>query len=240
MFGYMGFGMNSPLILFLIFGTFIWSLLAQWRVKSAYGKYAKIRNQRGMTGHDVARYILDRNNLQGVRLEQASGTLSDHYDPKVNVIRLSPEVYSGNSIASASIAAHEVGHAIQYAENYSIIGLRNLLLPTVVASSKFVNIVFIAGLFIAAQRSAFGGILMDLSILFFFAIVLFQGLTLPIEFDASKRAKIQLSELGLIYDNESEGVKKMLGAAAMTYVAALAVTLAQLIRMVLIRNRYRD
>ncbi len=232
------FGLSNPLILALVFGTFVWSLIAQARVKSAYHKYSQIRNMRGLTGHDVARYILDKNNLINVRIEQAQGVLSDHYDPRSNTVRLSNGVYNGNSIASASIAAHEVGHAIQYANDYGFIGMRNILLPAVVASSRFVGIIFIVGILLA--RGTIGPLLMDLAILLYLAVVLFQTITLPIEFDASRRAKIQLDELGLIYDDEIKGVKKVLSAAAMTYVAALAVTVTQLIRMILIRNSYRD
>ncbi len=232
------FGLSNPLILVLVFATFIWSMIAQSRVKSAYHKYSQIRNMRGLTGHDVARYILDRNNLTDVRIEMAQGVLSDHYDPRSNIVRLSDGVYNGNSIAAASIAAHEVGHAIQYANDYGFIGMRNILLPTVVAGSRFVGIIFIAGIFLA--RATLGSVLMDVAILLYLAVVAFQTLTLPIEFDASRRAKIQLDQLGLIYDDEKQGVSKVLSAAAMTYVAALAVTVTQLLRMILIRNSYRD
>ncbi len=232
------FGLSNPIILVLVFGTFVWSLIAQARVKSAYHKYSQIRNMRGLTGHDVARYILDRNNLADVRIEMAQGVLSDHYDPRSNIVRLSNGVYNGNSIAAASIAAHEVGHAIQYANDYAFIGMRNILLPAVVASSRFVGFIFIAGILLA--RGTMGALLMDVAILLYLAVVVFQTITLPIEFDASRRAKIQLDQLGLIYDDEKVGVKKVLSAAAMTYVAALAVTVTQLIRMILIRNSYRD
>ncbi len=233
------FGFSNPIILFLVFGTFIWSMIAQARVKSAYHKYSQIRNMRGLTGHEVARYILDKNGLTNVTITRSQGLLSDHYDPRANQVRLSGGVYDGNSIASASIAAHEVGHAIQYAQNYGFIGIRNILLPTVIASSRFISIIFIAGIFLASA-TRFGSILMDLAILLYLAVVVFQTITLPIEFDASRRAKIQLDELGLILDGESDGVNKVLGAAAMTYVAALAVTVTQLLRMILIRNSYRD
>ncbi len=233
------FGLSNPIILVLIFGSFIWSMIAQVRVKSAYRKYSQIRNMRGLTGHEVARYILDKNGLSNVTIARAQGMLSDHYDPRANQVRLSSGVYDGNSIASASIAAHEVGHAIQYAQNYGFIGIRNILLPTVVASSRFVGFIFIAGILLTSL-SGVGAFLMDIAILLYLAVVIFQTLTLPIEFDASHRAKIQLDELGLILDGEKEGVQKVLGAAAMTYVAALAVTVTQLIRMILIRNSYRD
>ncbi len=233
------FGFGNPIILVLVIGTFIWSMIAQMRVKSAYHKYSQIRNMRGLTGHEVARYILDKNGLTDVSIARAQGVLSDHYDPRANQVRLSSGVYDGNSIAAASIAAHEVGHAIQYAQKYSFIGVRNILLPTVVASSRFVSFIFIAGILLASM-TGFGSLLMDLAILLYLAVVVFQAITLPIEFDASRRAKIKLDEYGLILDGEREGVEKVLGAAAMTYVAALAVTVTQLIRMILIRNSYRD
>ncbi len=239
MLGMSFFWLDNHIIFVLIIITFIWSMVAQWRVKAAYQQYSKIRNMRGLTGRDVARQILDRNGLANVAIESAQGLLSDHFDPRSNVVRLSNGVYSGNSIASAAIAAHEVGHAIQYAENYGFIGVRNILLPTVIASSRFVSIIFIAGIFLSSVTS-FGPRLMDLAILLYLAVVAFQTVTLPIEFNASHRAKIQLVELGLIYEEERTGISKVLGAAAMTYVAALAVTVTQLIRMILIRGSYRD
>ncbi len=237
--GFSFFWLDNHIVFVMIIITFIWSLVAQWRVKSAYQHYSRIRNMRGLSGYDVARQILDRNGLSHVAIESAEGVLSDHYDPRSNVVRLSSGVYGGNSIASAAIAAHEVGHAIQYAENYGFIGLRNILLPTVVASSRFVSLIFIAGILLSSI-TAFGPRLMDLAIVLYLAVVAFQTLTLPIEFNASHRAKIQLDEMGLIYEEERAGVSKVLGAAAMTYVAALAVTVTQLIRMIIIRGSYRD
>ncbi len=231
---------SNPIALILIFGTFIWSMVAQAGVKSAYQKYAKIRNLRGLTGYEVARTILERNGLYQVSIEETSGYLSDHYDPRSNTVRLSTNIYHGNSIASAAIAAHEVGHAIQYANNYAFIGIRNILLPTVIASSRFVGTIFMIGIFVTYFGMSFGVTIMDIAILLFMAVAAFQTLTLPIEFDASRRAKIQLADLGLIEEQEKVGVKKMLSAAAMTYVAALSVTLAQLFRMIMVRNSYRD
>ncbi len=239
MFGMSLFWLDNSLIFLLIIATFIWSLIAQWRVKSAYQNYSKIRNMRGLTGFQVARQILDKNGLSNVMIESAQGVLSDHYDPRRNVVRLSSGVYNGNSVAAAAIAAHEVGHAIQYAENYGFIGLRNILLPTVVTGGRFVGMIFLGGILLTSL-TGFGTILMDLAIVLYLVVAIFQTLTLPIEFDASHRAKIQLDALGLIYEDEQQGVKKVLGAAAMTYVAALAVTVTQLIRMILIRNAYRD
>ncbi len=234
----MGFG--NPIILILVFATFIWSMIAQNGVKSAYRKYERIRNIRGMTGYEVARYILDANNLQHVQIQHAQGFLGDHYDPRANVVRLSDGIYNGNSIASAAIAAHEVGHAIQYARNYGFIGIRNILLPAVISTQSFVGIIFTVGILVASFGMSFGVLFMDIAIVIFFLVALFQTLTLPIEFDASKRAKIQLYDLGLISEQEREGVKKMLSAAAMTYVAGLSVTVTQLLRMIVIRNRYND
>lgn len=234
--GFYGLGSNG-FVLFLVLGTFVWALVAQGKVKHAYQKYARVMSHRGYTGADVARRILDANGLRQVRIEQAQGMLSDHYDPKASVVRLSPGVYEGNSIASVSIAAHEVGHAIQHAENYGFIGIRNTLLPAAVAGSKFVFILFFIGMFIG---SFFGGILMDMAILLYFSVVLFQAVTLPVEFDASRRAKLQLAEMGFVDDQEMRGVNAMLSAAAMTYVAALATTIAQLIRLLVLRGSSRD
>lgn len=235
---YLGAGMSNPVVLILVFGTFIWSLLAQQKVKSSYRKYARVATRRGMTGYEVARYILDNNGLYQVKIERAQGVLSDHFDPKTSCVRLSPAVHDDRSLASVSIAAHEVGHAIQYKENYGFIGIRNAILPAAVASSKYVGLLFFGGYLLSMFAGRlFGGILMDLAILLFLSSVIFQTLTLPVEFNASKRAKLQLEHFGLISEEEEEGVKRMLSAAAMTYIAALAVAIAQLIRMILIRNR---
>ncbi len=236
----MFFGYGNPILLILVVGTFIFSMIAQSGVKSAYKKYTRIRNIRGLTGYEVARKILDANNLYHVGIEHAQGVLGDHYDPRSNIVRLSDGVYNGNSIASAAIAAHEVGHAIQYAESYSFIGMRNILLPSVMASSRFVGIIFMAGIFISYAGMSIGVMFMNVAILLFFLVAIFQTLTLPIEFDASKRGKEQLDSLHLIEEQEKHGVKKMLDAAAMTYVAALSVTLAELIRMIAIRNSHSD
>ncbi len=233
----MFYNVGNPIVLILVFATFIWSMIAQSGVKSAYNRYSKIRNLKGMTGYEIARYILDANQLHHVKIEHARGWLGDHYDPRSNIVRLSDGVYNGNSISSAAIAAHEVGHAIQYDQKYPFIGIRNIILPAVIYSSRFVGIIFMAGLMVAYFGSGFGIWIMDIAIAIFFLVALFQTLTLPIEFDASKRAKIQLDELGLVQEQEKEGIKKMLSAAAMTYVAALSVTIAQLLRMISIRNR---
>jgi len=231
-------GLNNPVVLILVLGTFIWSMVAQAQVKSAYKKFTKVRTYKGQTGAEAARNILDRNGLSHVRIERAQGTLSDHFDPKTNVVRLSQGVHDGNTVASVSIAAHEVGHAIQHAENYSFISIRNFLLPAAVVSSKYVSFLFFIGIILGGMHNmAIGGLLMDVAIVMFMATVLFQAVTLPLEFDASKRAKLQLVELNMIDAQELDGVKRMLSAAAMTYVAALSVAIAQLIRMVALRNR---
>lgn len=235
-FGLYGLGSNG-FVLILVFGTFIWALIAQAKVKSAYERYARVLSHRGYTGAEVARRILDANGLRQVRIEEANGFLSDHYDPKAAVVRLSPGVYRGNSIASVAIAAHEVGHAIQHAENYGFIAVRNMLLPAAIAGQHVVFILFFVGMFLG---SFVGGFMMDIAILLYFAVVLFQAVTLPVEFDASKRAKLQLVDMGFIDDQELNGVRSMLSAAAMTYVAALATAIAQLIRLLLIRGSSRD
>lgn len=234
--GLYGLGSNG-FVLILVFGTFIWALLAQAKVKSAYERYARVLSHRGYKGVDVARRILDANGLRQVRIEEAQGLLSDHYDPKSSVVRLSPGVYHGTSVASVSIAAHEVGHAIQHAESYGFIAIRNTLLPAAVAGQRFVFILFFVGMLFG---SLIGGVMMDIAILLYFTVVLFQAVTLPIEFDASKRAKLQLVDMGFVDDQELKGVNAMLSAAAMTYVAALATAIAQLLRLLLLRGSSRD
>lgn len=230
------FSLGNPLVMMLVFVTFIWALIAQSQVKSAFNKYTRVRAHRNMTGEETALAILRQHGLQHVRVERTNGFLGDHYDPKANVVRLSEAVHDQASIASVAIAAHEVGHAIQHAENYGMIGVRNRLLPFAVASSKYVFFLFFAGMVIA-RTGSLGYFLMDASIVLFATAVVFQGVTLPVEFDASKRAKVALQEFGYVDDDEMVGVSKMLRAAAMTYIAAFAVALAQLIRMIAVRNR---
>ena len=233
----MYFGMFDPTIVILI-PAMIFALYAQGKVKSAYNRYVQINNRRGITGHQAARMILDANGLHHVPVEITSGTLTDHYDPKNDVMRLSGEVYHGTSIASVSIAAHESGHAIQDGTSYAFLRFRNAIAPVVsLVSVASWPLILIGLAMIWTGNLTTGNLIFDLGILFFAAVVLFHTVTLPVELDASKRAIRQLVNLGIIEPAETTGAKKVLSAAAMTYVAALATAVANLIRILMIRGR---
>lgn len=202
-------------------------LLAQAKVKNTYRKHSKISNSSMMTGAQVARKILDDNGLYHVGIEEVRGVLSDHYDPRKKVVRLSSDNYHGHSQAAAAIAAHEVGHAIQDAESYAFLRFRHALVPVASFGDRMSFIFILAGLFLG---------LMDLilvGIIFMAFAVLFQLVTLPVEFDASNRAMAQLVSSGVIRNNEERSTKKVLNAAALTYVAAALVAVAELLRFVL-------
>lgn len=233
----MYFGMFDPTIVVLI-PAMIFALYAQGKVKSAYNRYVQINNRRGITGHQAARMILDANGLQHVPVEITAGTLTDHYDPKNDVMRLSSEVYNGTSIASVSIAAHESGHAIQDGTSYAFLKFRNAIAPVVsLVSVASWPLILIGLAIIWTGNLTTGNLIFDLGILFFAAVVLFHTVTLPVELDASKRAIRQLVDLRIIEPAEAAGAKKVLSAAAMTYVAALATAVANLIRILMIRGR---
>lgn len=207
---------------------------AQYKVKGAYSHYSTVRNDSSLTGREVARRILDSHGLNGVEvLVSQNGILSDHFDPKKNTVNLSPKVYNDPSIASLAIAAHEVGHAIQYAENYSMISLRNSILPFAIVSGNLGWIAAIIGLASGLESLFYIGVIMLL------VIATFQLITLPIEFDASKRALVQLETGNYISFDEKADVKSMLSAAAFTYVAALLSTIFQILRLFLIANNRR-
>lgn len=230
---------NHPLLFGLGILTIIASMFAQYRVKAAYEKYSQVRTHRGISGEEAARKILDSNGLRDVEIRQQTGLLSDHYDPRDNSITLSADVFGNTSIAAVAVAAHECGHAIQYKEKYSFIALRNIVLPGAIFSSKFSIIIFLAGMFISRLSYVTGGLLMWAGIIAFSLTVAFQLFTLPMEYDASNRAKVELVELGIVSPDEMGGVQSMLGAAAMTYVAALAVSVVQLLRLLAIANDRR-
>lgn len=226
----------DPTIIILI-PAIIFTMIAQSKVNSAYTKYATVWNRRGMTGAQAARRILDSNGLRDVPIEITQGRLSDHYDPRSRVMRLSPKVYNEPSISSVSIAAHEAGHAIQHAKNYAPLKIRNTIAPVVsIASNLAWPILMVGLLIIGAGNLSSGNMIFDIGILLFTAAVVFQGITLPVEFDASKRAIEQMNSLGIIYMEETSSAEKVLSAAAMTYVAALAASVANLIRLLLIRG----
>ncbi len=219
--------------LILVVPAIIISLIAQAKVKSTYNKYAKISNSKRISGAQAAANVLGYYGITNVNIELGYGKLSDHYDPTTNTIRLSPEVFSGTSIASIGIACHEAGHAAQHANNYMPIKIRNTILPVA-------NIGSSTGVFLAIMGYFLGfGLLVDIGIILFAAVVVFQLVTLPIEFNASSRAMNVIDETGMLYAEEQTGAKKVLTAAAMTYVAALLVSVMSLIRLILRTNRRR-
>lgn len=209
---------------FIIVGPGI--LLALWasfKVKRTFNRYAEVAISGGMTGADIARALLRANNVRGVQVEPHEGWLSDHYDPTSRTVRLSPDVYHGRSISAAGVAAHECGHALQHAEGYSAMTVRQKLVSVAGIGSNFSFIAIIGGYFIGMSG------LIWLGILLFSAVVLFQLVTLPVEFDASKRARKLLVSDGIITRAEDEQVGKVLGAAALTYVAALITSVLTLV-----------
>jgi hypothetical protein len=200
-------------------------LWAQWKTQTAFRKNAQIRTARGLTGAQVARQVLDGNCLYDVQVERVGGFLSDHYDPSKRVLRLSPDVYDGQNLSAAGVAAHEAGHAIQHKLGYAPLQLRSAMVPTVQIGSWIGPIIFMIGLFMA---SAFGTTLAWVGVGLFAAVALFALVTLPVEFDASRRAKQQLVASGIIIGNEMRGVNAVLDAAAMTYVAGAVQAISTL------------
>lgn len=233
----MYFGYFDPTIIVLI-PAIIFTMYAQGKVTSAYSKYQRVPGRKGITGYQAARMILDNNGMRHVPIELTAGTLSDHYDPKNDVMRLSNDVYNGTSIASVSIAAHESGHALQDGTSYGFLKFRSAIAPAVnLVSMASWPLILIGLVIIGIGNLTTGNMIFNLGILFFCAVVLFHTVTLPVELNASKRAVRQLVDLGIIDASEKRGAKKVLSAAAMTYVAALAVAIANLIRILLIRGR---
>ncbi len=218
----------------LVLPAIIFALIAQIMVKSTFSKYSSENNQHGYTAKEVARKILDENGLYNVSIEYVSGNLTDHYDPSANVIRLSDSVYNSTSVAAIGVAAHEVGHAIQHAQGYAPIKIRQAIIPiTQIGSSLALPLVFIGMLIGALQW------LIPIGIFLYTGVVLFQAVTLPVEFNASRRALKTLDENVILYKSEVKMAKKVLTAAAMTYVAAMFSSLMSLLRLILISNRNR-
>jgi len=203
-------------------------LWAQMRVRGAYKKYSKVASSSAMTGREVARRILDSNGLYDVSVEETRGMLSDHYDPRTKVVRLSTNNYHGHSVAAAAIAAHEVGHAIQDQQAYAFLRFRHALVPVANIGSNFSWILILIGFLLGASNFVL------LGIIFMAAAVLFQFVTLPVEFNASSRAMDEVVGLGIIRNDEERETKKVLNAAALTYVAAAAVAVLELLRLILI------
>lgn len=223
----------DPTMIILIPAMII-SFWAQTKISSTYSKYSEVRTINGYTGQQVARMILDEAGLFDVRIEVVNTRLGDHYDPSSRVLRLSPDVYGGGTISSAGIAAHEVGHAIQHKERYMPLVVRNSIVPVVNIGSNLSWILFLAGLFLGFKG------LTTLGILLFSGVVIFQLITLPVEFDASNRALNILRSRGILYGDETRNAQKVLNAAAMTYVAATLMAVSQLIRLIAISNSRED
>lgn len=218
----------------LVFLGIIITLVAQIFVSSSYSKYKKVKNKNGLTGFEVARKILDENGLQNIHIVEIKGNLTDHYDPSRKVVRLSTKIFNGTSIASTSVAAHECGHAIQDKDNYNFMRIRGKLVPIVNLSSKLGYLaVFIGIIFSLFDLAIFGIILL-------LAMLLFELITLPVEFDASNRAAKQIENLNLLEGKEKDQSKTMLRAAAFTYVAALVTTLLEILRLFLLATNRRD
>ena len=218
-------------------------LFAMWAshlVNSTYAKYSQQFNSRGLTAERAARFVLDRNGLQNVRIERISGNLTDHYDPQTNIVRLSDSVYGSTSSAAIGVACHEVGHAIQHAVNYAPIRIRTAIVPITNLGAELSMPLIIGGLLLSSFSSKLI-ILAYLGIACFGLSTIFQLVTLPTEFDASRRALKSIEEGNLLMDDELKGAKKVLTAAALTYVAALAVSAMQLLRfLVIVGGRRRD
>lgn len=213
-YGY-GFGYGYLTYYLFMLPGLILALWANSRVKSAFNKYSNIRNIRGMTGRDAAENVLRNAGIFNVSIERVSGNLTDHYDPRTNVIRLSDSVYDSASVAAIGVAAHEAGHAVQYATGYSMIKLRTAILPVCGFGSKLGIPLVIIGTILSSEPLMIAGVVL------FSAAVLFQLVTLPVEFNASNRALHAIKATNLLYDEEYIGAKKVLSAAAMTYVAAM-------------------
>jgi len=218
-------------LIFLAFGLSIW---AQFKVSSNFKKWSEVPVSSGMTGFEAARRYLDDNGLQDVAIELTPGKLSDHYDPTARVIRLSEDVYHGTTIAALSVACHEVGHAIQHKESYGFLTLRHRIFPVARFSSGIAPLLLIGGLLLQATS------LIGIGIVLFSAAVFFQLITLPVEFNASSRAKDAMISQGFIVNEEERGVNKVLGAAALTYVAATLISLFELLKFIMIFTQSGD
>lgn len=217
----------DPLYMAILAPAMLLSAWAAWATRSRFSKWGEVGTQRGMTGADTARWILDRNGLSDVAVEPSQGFLSDHYDPGARVVRLSPEVHQGRSISAVAVAAHETGHALQHQQSYAPLALRNAAVPLASFGSNFSFILILGGMLLGSLGLAKVGVVL------FGSVVVFQLLTLPVEFDASRRAKEILLRSGLIVGDESRGVSKVLSAAAMTYVAAALTAILTLLYFLL-------
>ena len=221
--------------LLLVLPAILIALWAQLQVKSTFARYSSVSVRGGLTGAEAARRILDANGLQHVAVEPVAGNLTDHYDPRTQVVRLSQDVYYRSSVAAVGVAAHETGHAIQHARNYAPLSIRTAIVPiTQIGSSLSIPLVLLG--YLMGNEP-----LVNIGILLFSLVTLFQLITLPVEFNASRRALVTLDQYRMVTEEEHQGVRKVLTAAALTYVASLLVSLANLLRLILLfGGRRRD
>lgn len=226
----------DPTYILIIIGMVL-SLLASAKVKSTYAKYSYIQNRAGLTGREAAERILRQAGIYDVRVEHVSGQLTDHYDPKRKVLRLSDATYGSTSVAAVGVAAHECGHALQHAGNYAPLTFRGALVPVANFGSAIAWPLIVFGLFIRSESAAW---LIEIGILAFSMAVLFQIVTLPVEFNASRRAIRILGTTGMLGEDELGAAKKVLGAAALTYVAGAAGAILQLLRILILTGGRRD
>lgn len=235
--GYYGYGFDWTYL--MVLAGAILSMVASAKVNSTFQRYAKVRSMSGMTGAQVARKILDRNGLNNIPVEHVSGNLSDHYDPSAKVLRLSDSTYNSVSVAAIGVAAHECGHAIQHKEGYGPLKLRTAIVPAANIGSRLGVPIILLGLLFGGG----GSFLVNLGIWVFSLAVLFQIVTLPVEFNASNRALVMLEDYGVLGTDEKRKAKSVLSAAAMTYVAAAASSILQLLRLIILfggRRNNRD
>ncbi len=216
--------MSSYLVFAII--PFLLGMYAQFKIKSAYNKYSSVRTKTGISGSEAARKMLDEHGLTDIRIEKVNGTLTDHYSPSERTLRLSDGVYNSNSIAAVGVACHEAGHAYQHSENYAPLKLRTAIVPMVNIGSHLGLILFMLGLALAGAFGDNNYTVAKIGLVLFAMTAVFAVITLPVEFDASKRAKAWLSDSGLLFDEEIDGVSDVLDAAALTYVSAAVQAIA--------------
>ncbi len=233
----MGYYYWDPTYILVVIGAVI-CMIASARVKGTFNKYSQLRSMSGMNGAQVAQRVLQAAGIYDVQVRHVSGSLTDHYDPRTKTVNLSDPVYNSTSVAALGVAAHECGHAIQHAKSYAPLSIRSALVPIANFGSMLAWPVILIGLFFNTRSS---GLIIDIGILLFSAAVLFQLVTLPVEFDASRRALVMLRTQGILADDELKYTRRVLKSAALTYVASAAAAILQLLRIILITNgRRRD
>lgn len=233
----MGYYYWDPTYILVVIGAVI-CMIASARVKGTFNKYSQLRSMSGMNGAQVAQRVLQAAGIYDVQVRHVSGSLTDHYDPRTKTVNLSDPVYNATSVAALGVAAHECGHAIQHAKSYAPLSIRSALVPIASFGSMLAWPVILIGLFFNTRSS---GLIIDIGILLFSAAVLFQLVTLPVEFDASRRALVMLRTQGILADDELKYTRRVLKSAALTYVASAAAAILQLLRIILITNgRRRD